>query len=526
MRVMPIVTCAGASPAIHSPFMPPCHTGPMHPELDPIAFFRELLAADPGAAPVRASLAAALLAAGALADAIAEATAALAVAPGRLDARLTRAEAHRRRHDHAAAILDLHQAARLAPERAAIHHALGAALAETDALAEAAGALRRAAALAPAQADVAATLGSVLLRQGEWRDAEAATRHALSLDPTLAIAHRNLAALLERRDPAASRRHRELGFAGRSLEIIEAPEPLLRVLVLCATGDGNIPLRHLLPPRRITVLRWYVAYARAEQVGALPDYDLILNAIGDPERMPALPAAVARILAAPPRPLLNPPEQVARTSRVMLPRLLDGIPGILVPTTRGDAAVTLPALVRPLGAHGGEGVVLTRTPAERDAALAAAGAATLTQYIDCRDPDGWFRKYRVIFIDRVPYPYHLAISPHWLVHYWTAGMAGDPVRRAEEAQFLTDPAAALGAAGWAALGAIGARLDLDFAGIDFGLRADGRLVVFEANATMLVHPETDPVFAYRNGAVAAILAAFQTLLARRQAGPMPGNAAA
>jgi hypothetical protein len=42
---------------------------------------------------------------------------------------------------------------------------------------------------------------------------------------------------------------------------------------------------------------------------------------------------------------------------------------------------------------------------------------------------------------------------------------------------------------------------------------DGRLLVFEANATMLVHPEHDALFAYRNPAVAAIGAAFEAMLA-------------
>jgi glutathione synthase/RimK-type ligase-like ATP-grasp enzyme len=65
-----------------------------------------------------------------------------------------------------------------------------------------------------------------------------------------------------------------------------------------------------------------------------------------------------------------------------------------------------------------------------------------------------------------------------------------------------------------ALAAIGRRLGLDYGGIDFGLLPDGRIVVFEANATMLVHPEHAPALAYRNDAVAAIQAAFETMLAR------------
>jgi glutathione synthase/RimK-type ligase-like ATP-grasp enzyme len=63
--------------------------------------------------------------------------------------------------------------------------------------------------------------------------------------------------------------------------------------------------------------------------------------------------------------------------------------------------------------------------------------------------------------------------------------------------------------------AIGERLDLDYAGLDFSVLPDGRLLVFEANATMLAHPEPDDgELAYKNAAVARIVEAFQALLAK------------
>jgi hypothetical protein len=39
--------------------------------------------------------------------------------------------------------------------------------------------------------------------------------------------------------------------------------------------------------------------------------------------------------------------------------------------------------------------------------------------------------------------------------------------------------------------------------------------VFEANATMLVHPETNPKLAYKNPFVTRILDAFDALLSQR-----------
>jgi glutathione synthase/RimK-type ligase-like ATP-grasp enzyme len=71
----------------------------------------------------------------------------------------------------------------------------------------------------------------------------------------------------------------------------------------------------------------------------------------------------------------------------------------------------------------------------------------------------------------------------------------------------------------AALDAVGRRLDLDYAGIDFTLLPDGRLFVFEANATMLVHRErSNGVLAYRNAHVQRIVDAFERLQSLRIAG--------
>jgi hypothetical protein len=153
---------------------------------------------------------------------------------------------------------------------------------------------------------------------------------------------------------------------------------------------------------------------------------------------------------------------------------------------------------------------LERVHAEQVAPLYAA------QFVHFASPDGFFRKYRVIFIDREPYPYHLAISPHWLVHYATAQMLDHPWKLAEEQRFLRDPRSVLGASGDAAIRAVGARMDLDYAGVDFTLLGDGRVLVFEANPVMLVHPE-DPhgPLAHKNHFVHRILDAFEAMLQRR-----------
>jgi hypothetical protein len=136
------------------------------------------------------------------------------------------------------------------------------------------------------------------------------------------------------------------------------------------------------------------------------------------------------------------------------------------------------------------------------------------------------RKYRVMCIDGVLYPLHLAISADWKVHYFTAAMTGDALYRAEEQFFLENMPAALGPRAMAALAGITEKLGLDYAGIDFALAPDRSILLFEANATMVVHPpDPDPIWNYRRRAIDDVLTAVAAMLRRRMAerpAPPPG----
>jgi hypothetical protein len=123
------------------------------------------------------------------------------------------------------------------------------------------------------------------------------------------------------------------------------------------------------------------------------------------------------------------------------------------------------------------------------------------------------RKYRVMMIGGELYPLHVAISSHWKIHYFTADMAERADHRAEDARFLENIPEVLGPRAMEALAHIQATLGLDYAGIDFGLSATGDLLLFEANATMVVNPpEPDERWAYRRPAVERIFAAVRRML--------------
>jgi len=130
-----------------------------------------------------------------------------------------------------------------------------------------------------------------------------------------------------------------------------------------------------------------------------------------------------------------------------------------------------------------------------------------------RGADGNARKYRVMMIGGKLFPLHLAISRNWKVHYFTSDMADKPDHRREEMAFLQNMPAVLGDKAIAALHAICKALALDYAGIDFAVNADGDLLLFEANATMVIaSPDNDPRWAYRRGPITAAIEAVTEMI--------------
>lgn len=398
-------------------------------------------------------------------------------------------------------------------------------------------ALRRAGAvcrLAPALT----SFGVSLFRLGREIEAEAALREALDVDPNLLLAAENLIHVLYKQERVvegkalAAEKYRRQSFT-----VKPRPPGATATLLLLWSLDGTVPHRHLLDGAPFGLIDWHIAYADPAHEASLPPHDLVLNLIGDADDgAEALKAAIsfqdrAKVL------MLNDPRRIAGTARHDIATLLAGIEGLVIPTVaqipasalKSGAAqdvlasrgLALPVLLRSAGKHGGETAQRIDTPAALDAAVTdiADGTTTYaTAYHDYRSADGYYRKYRAIFVDRKPRPYHLAISPNWLVHYFSADMLEHPKKRAEELRYLQDMPAALGETAMRALAEIGARMDLDYCGIDFSRLPDGRILLFECNATMLVHPEQEgSVLAEKNPYVQRIITAFQDhLLARLQ----------
>jgi glutathione synthase/RimK-type ligase-like ATP-grasp enzyme len=67
-----------------------------------------------------------------------------------------------------------------------------------------------------------------------------------------------------------------------------------------------------------------------------------------------------------------------------------------------------------------------------------------------------------------------------------------------------------------ALARIATALGLDYAGIDFALREDGAVLLFECNANMaIVPPNADPMWDYRRPAIRRVIEAAKAMIVAR-----------
>jgi len=375
---------------------------------------------------------------------------------------------------------------------------------------------------------------------------------ALRLDPTLAIAHHGYAQLLNRTgDDAGAAHHRSLGLHYRpiTIERCTGEGNPVRLLALEAEARGNIPTDEYFDKRIFEVAA--VAVDHVDPDAALPPHDIVVNVIGEADLCADALARAAAIVARTNAPVVNDPAAVAATTRAANARRLGGLDGVVTARTvavaRGvltgagaaDALAalefTFPLLLRSPGHHTGDHFAKVDAPGDLAGAVAALPGSELLviDYLELRDAHDCFRKYRVMMVDGRLYPLHLAISRAWKVHYFSADMAESAAHRAEEAAFLSDMQAVLGPRAGAALERIRDLLGLDYGGIDFTLDAAGNVVVFEANASMIVPlPEAGERWDHRRAPVAQIHAAVRAMLTngparyRTQQTPAPAAASA
>jgi len=305
------------------------------------------------------------------------------------------------------------------------------------------------------------------------------------------------------------------------------------VLALFAPFAGNTPTEYLLTGPAYEANTLAVFDGRGYDLDALrQSADVVFNLISDADQAQALFPLVTKLVDRLGLPTINPPRKIQPTTREGVARLLDGIAGCRIPKVlrlnadvdpiaarEALASFAMPVLVRPTGTHGGDDFEMFDDVNKAAGFMARHPGAEhyLIEYLDYRSADGHFRKYRFIFIDDEILPYHLAIGLDWKLHHDSTDMIDHGWMQREEQAYLTDPMAFFTSSHYQALRAIRAALGLEYFGIDCGLDAAGNLVVFEVNASMLVHQHNEN-FPYKAPFVERIRQAFEAML-RKMAKP-------
>jgi hypothetical protein len=313
------------------------------------------------------------------------------------------------------------------------------------------------------------------------------------------------------------------------------PAPRRRILVLAVPGDfqANLPLDALLgaPDNELHTLWLRDPDATIKDpLSAFgdwrPQFDCVFIAISEDVRhRSALQAAdlVAQALNAP---VINQGSRIAAVSRSGAARLLRELPNAVVPvqtviertTLQACPGLAFPSIIRPTRSHAGKDLARIDGPEALQTYLAGVAEDLFyaAPFADYQSNDGFWRKYRIIFVDGRPWPYHLAIHTDWAVWYYNARMDLDPWKTAEEARFVRNIRDVFPQRAMDALHAVAARVGLDYFGIDCGLMPDGRLVVFEIETGMIVHDWDPPeVYPYRHACTQAIRQATEAMIDQR-----------
>jgi tetratricopeptide (TPR) repeat protein len=385
------------------------------------------------------------------------------------------------------------------PQDSQIQHQLGRVCVETGETQSAIRHFERAIALDPNDADSRYWIGGVQQKLGYIDAAETAYTEAARIRPQI--------------------RHRAVKTS-----------PDFRLLVLYAPFSGNTPIEYLFKDATYDIDTLAFFGPREPDIASLGDFDVVLNLMSDADQDEAMLPAAMSLAEKLGKPVVNDPGKIQRTTRDAVADLLADIAACRIPRIlRLDAGTDVsasalaallpfafPVLARPAGTHGGgDFEKIERFEDLADFLAQRPGADHyVTEYVDYASGDGHFRKYRFIFVGEAILPYHLAIGNGWKVHHLSTDMVHQPWMQREEAAFLADPAIVFDATHFQALRAIRERIGLDYFGIDCGLDSDGNLLVFEVNASMLVHDDIKD-FPYKDPFVRAIKAAFAAMLQSR-----------
>lgn len=244
-------------------------------------------------------------------------------------------------------------------------------------------------------------------------------------------------------------------------------------------------------------------------------------------------------------PLINPPEHAARCTRQINAQRLAGVENMVVPKVarfkrepeRLDELVkaiegkfVYPLIMRTTTHQEAANMMLVHTRADLHAALLGLPEPEIyiIEYIGAPRREGHYRRIRAAFVDGEPLIVRADYSREWIVRSRYVNRknpdADSIVHKLyrERADLLTDandiiarPQERLGMAAMEALNTVGRLLKLDIFGMDFDFDDNGRIVFFEANASMNFLSTAPRECPYPPEADSALIARAEQLLQRK-----------
>ncbi len=418
----------------------------------------------------------------------------------------------------------------LDPSIAAAHRYLGNLAKLQGRVPEALACFERALELDPSDAEAQSELAHVQLLLGDTSGAIAGYRRAVKIDPGFAWAYMGLSSALAKAadiDAAREATRKAIQLRRRFEWPFRGHQPIGRIVSLKGIEDGCFEIgtgdefgiegglnnadTHF-DKTKFWQCSFYVDDLEPDEaLGSLPDCDLVFNIISDPDSMPRSLDSAKAIADRLTVPVVNHPAAVAQTQRHRNYAALHDLDGIVFPKTfhltsplRRPEEVTallekggvdFPLLLRCAGTHWG--ITLAKVETVEQAleyfATHPAKAFYVTEFFDLANENGIYSKYRVRVVDDQLYPEHAFIGGSWKIQTFEhvrKYMLTNSWSMERAKRFFDNPEGQLGKDAWQALAAIRSRVPLDYFGIDFTQLPDGKILVFEANATMrLAHPE-------------------------------------
>lgn len=198
-------------------------------------------------------------------------------------------------------------------------------------------------------------------------------------------------------------------------------------------------------------------------------------------------------------PVTSPADVLSNSVRSRMLDLIAG-PGIRVPRlveiddwdafSEDFGGLSLPLIIRPAWGHGKAMHLIRDRRDLTDEIRTAFAQAVAVEFIDLKDEDGLYRKYRYVMIGDTGIPRHMLASQDWKTD--GESYVERPAIRAEERTYIEAPDPH-----HTALDAARRRLGFDIVAFDYGLDRNSGLVVWEANPFPDLSYAENPIFPYK-----------------------------